>query len=270
MAAGDQVTSGGIRPLTMVFDGSSWSVINTPAPASPVARITGVACVPKRFMADSWCQAVGWYQTPSGRAAPLALAWDGVRWRREQVENPKGDRASNQLSAVSCRQTLCLAVGLSAAPQNRGILSERLMSSTGGTPEPGDQLWRADTRVPKPPAAGKTLLTGVSCRFANVCKGAGTYYDRTARRWRTLIEVWQDRWRLNTDALCFHRCTASVPNASYRTNMLSAISCVTYNACMAVGDASGREGPILVTVPVALWLEHTAGYKWSLVPSPNV
>jgi hypothetical protein len=268
LAVGDEAISGRIRPLTMTFDGSSWSVVVTPAPASPVARLTGVACVPKRFMADFWCQAVGWYQAPSGRAVPLALSWNGQVWSREQVENPNSGHASNQLRGVSCRQLLCLAVGLSAAPQNRTILAERLASSTGGPPQPGDHAWRAARGVPRPPGAGKTLLNSVSCRAVNICKGAGTYYERSTGRWRALIEVWQDRWRLNTDALCSHRCTAAVPNAPYRTNDLAAVSCVTYNACMAVGDAVGRRRPVLVTAPLALWLEHTAGFLWTRVPPP--
>lgn len=270
LAVGWQVASGRIRPLAMTFDGSSWSVIPAPAPNSPVARLTSVACVPKRFMADFWCQAVGWYRTPSRRTVPLALSWDGTAWSPAQVENPHGNRSSNQLRSVSCREILCLAVGVAADPNHPGILSERLVSRTGGAPKTGNHVWQADAQVPAPPGAGKIMLNSVSCRFPNACKGAGAYYDRTTRRWRTLIEHWQGGWHLNTNALCFHRCTASVPGTPYPTNVLSSVSCVTYNSCMAVGDSIGRKGPVLVTAPLALWLQHTAGFKWVLTPAPTL
>jgi hypothetical protein len=113
------------------------------------------------------------------------------------------------------------------------------------------------------------MLNSVSCRFANACKGAGTFYDRTTHRWRSLIEVWQGGWRLNTNALCFQQCIASAPGTPFPTNVLSAVSCVTYNSCMAVGNAIGGRGSILVTAPLALWLQHTAGFNWSLAPSPT-
>lgn len=173
---------------------------------------------------------------------------------------------------MSCRRALCLAVGVSRLGPNNGmdskaglyhqnIFSERLASSGGGTPKPGSDQWRA-IKAPKP-GSGSALLTGVSCRFSNVCKGAGTYFDVKRQRWRTLIEVWQDHWRLNGPALCNHHCQTSIPNTKAHKNILSAVSCVTSNSCLTVGQTVSV-GENRLIEPLALWLAHTTGYRWVL------
>jgi hypothetical protein len=275
---GQTLTRQGARvPLAMRFDGSSWTT--TPIPyTGTYGVLAGVSCVPKRFMPAAWCQAVGQYRTPSGRSAPLALGWNGIVWTREDAQNPKASVAGTRLLSVSCRHTLCLAVGASKQGTGKGMdsttgkfhqttLSEQLVSS-GNLASPTSYSWRAQPNVPKP-GVGSAILSSVSCRFSNICKGAGTYYDVKRQTWRTLIEVWQNHWSLNGPALCNHTCTASVPNTGWHKNFLSAVSCISANACMAVGDTIG--GVVTrITKPLGLCLQHASGYDWTLTPNPKL
>jgi hypothetical protein len=93
-------------PLAERWDGTSWSIQQTRAPAGGQAVIlNGVSCP-----SATSCTAVGSYQA-SGVPFTLAETWDGNSWSVQPTANPAGadDRA---LSGVSCRSAgVCTAVG---------------------------------------------------------------------------------------------------------------------------------------------------------------
>jgi hypothetical protein len=93
-------------PLAERWDGTSWSIQQTPAPAGGQAVIlNGVSCP-----SATSCTAVGSYQA-SGVPFTLAETWDGTSWSVQPTANPASadDRA---LSGVSCRSAgVCTAVG---------------------------------------------------------------------------------------------------------------------------------------------------------------
>src|SRR4029079_6298729 len=81
------------------------------------------------------------------------------------------------------------------------------------------------------------LLNGVSCVAANSCTAVGYYYNGTTNR--TLIESWNGTsWTVATS-----------PNTGTTTteNILDGVSCVTANACKAVGHyGSGTTARTLI------------------------
>ena len=56
------------------------------------------------------CTAVGYLNTGTGDAQPLAEAWNGSHWSLQAAAMPPGT-AQSTLSAVSCVTSRCTAVG---------------------------------------------------------------------------------------------------------------------------------------------------------------
>jgi hypothetical protein len=100
-------SSGDAVALAETWNGSSWSIEDTPNPKdSTAASLSGVACF------SAWaCTAVGTSGRSPQRSATLAERWDGTSWTIQATVNPKGAVASS-LEGVACTSTAaCSAVG---------------------------------------------------------------------------------------------------------------------------------------------------------------
>ena len=135
-------TSAADRLVAEQWNGTSWSIKTTPAPAGTTfATFTGVSC-----SVASACTAAGGYSTTGGAtspSAPLAERWNGATWAIQSTTNP----TSTGFTGDSCSAaTACSAVG----GQFGGIFAEGWNGTT----------WTSQT-VATPPGAG--ILSGASC-----------------------------------------------------------------------------------------------------------
>lgn len=153
------------QPLVERWDGSNWTIENTPSPANSGA-FTGISCASAEA-----CTAVGnalCCVLPS--SAPVAESWDGSNWTVENIPDPS--TGQNSLGGVSCASaTACTAVGFFA-----------LSPKQSQEPDPGVEVWDGATwtvqSVPTPsePSTGPAEggLSGVSCPSLDVCVAVGT------------------------------------------------------------------------------------------------
>lgn len=190
------------------WNGASWRLQAVPAPAgAQFALLFGVSC------AVSSCEAVGGYFDSSGAFVTLGERWNGAAWRVQPTPNPA--RASaNYLSGVSCPSPSdCTAVG-----QGNG----------DGTPFPLGERWRNGRwnleAVPSPIGAAENQLNGIACPATDACMAVGT-----AGPTRGVVSAEALRWN---GTRWSNQPMPTVPGAS-----LSAVSCASPSACLAVGES---------------------------------
>jgi hypothetical protein len=95
-------------PLAETWDGTSWSIHNTPNPTINVTGLLGVSCT-----SPSACTAVGSYAYGQDSLATLVEVWNGTRWSIQSTPIPNTtDQIFNVFNGVSCpSSTACTAVG---------------------------------------------------------------------------------------------------------------------------------------------------------------
>jgi hypothetical protein len=163
---------GAQRTLAESWDGSRWSVVPTPDPATD-DRLNSVSCV-----SAVACMAVGFSGSRNSAVKTLVESWDGSRWSVLSGRNGFGQTV---LNGVSCAAAdMCVAVG-SYGSRSSGV--KTLVESWDGS------RWSA-VRSPSPGTSDREL-DGVSCASATSCTAVGDYYgtNGTNRTFRTLIET---------------------------------------------------------------------------------
>ncbi len=234
--------------LTLVerWNGASWSIQQTPSPATGAAnsQLTAVSC--SSAMA---CTAVGSYTLAGGqRAVPLVERWDGSGWSVQPTPD-LGD-AGATLSGVSCSSpTACTAVG--AYYRVSGLyytLAERWdgtrwslqpLPSYGGTP-PGPFGGRAQGG-----------LSDISCSSPTSCAAVGQVsYDGPM-----LLGHWDGTsWSLE-----------EMNSGATSLSDLASVSCASPSVCAAVGYDIGYG--LYNKVPLAVRWD---GRGWSVQKTANV
>ena len=263
MLAGCGAAGRASRPAT--------STASTPV-TSAVKRadfLNGVWCTSR-----SNCVAVGsYYYGAAGPRRTLIERWNGTAWRVEQLP---ADARNGNLTAISCASaSSCTAVGSPVIGWNgRTWRVERRASpfdavscptpsscvAVGTTVTDGmaagiwnGHTWRAVAMPALPADAQPVTLAGVSCSAPDACLAVGDYWNGvTAQpnphsRDRILAEFWNGaRWRI-------------VPSLNVvRRDLLSAVTCLGRNDCLAVGSASEK-------VTLAQWWN---GKGWSVQRTP--
>ena len=161
----------GSAPLAMQSQGSSWAIQPTPGAGNATGNVTtglaGVSCP-----SASACTAVG----EGLNGGPLALGWDGTRWRSQAIS---GQSTKPPLTGVSCSSaTACTAVGGDFAPPEG--LAERW----------NGRSWSLQ-HLRLPAAASAIAMTAVSCPSASACTAVG--FGATSHATLTLAEYWNGR-----------------------------------------------------------------------------
>ncbi len=112
IAVGDYASAahhGALVPLAEGWNGSRWTVQQTPRPTDATngnGTLSGVSCVSPRA-----CLTVGSYVIGHNTDHTLAERWNGTRWTVQKTPNPAHGSAI-YLSDVSCvAVTACIAVG---------------------------------------------------------------------------------------------------------------------------------------------------------------
>jgi hypothetical protein len=206
------------RALVERLAGGRWAAQPAPSPGVYGSGLQGVSCSSARA-----CVAVGsWSPIWSWGGAPLVERFDGKRWTTQavvlpaQVTHTPGYNGATLL-AVSCPSpSACMAVGayyLGFPPQGETLFAERWDGAT----------WAFQ---PLAPFNGQ-ISADISCSSTSACTIIGTVYLANPGR-HPFAERWNGTsWRAQT-----------LPNPP-RLAALTAVSCPTRNACMAVGNGAG-------------------------------
>jgi hypothetical protein len=215
------------------WNGTSWSVVLSPHPASSSTVLSGVSC-----LSAAACTAVGsYYPLDSGQFKTFVESWNGSTW--SVVPSPSPGTEYNALNAVSCvSATACTAVGYHYDTPTE---PRTLVESWNGS------VWSV---VPSPNRPSGNFLYGVSCVSAAACTAVGYHGDR--RSTRALIESWNGAtWSLVTS-----------PNPGSDYDNLYGVSCPSAAACTAVGKYSN---PGVDQTLIESW----NGTKWSVTHTPS-
>jgi FG-GAP-like repeat len=203
------------------FNGSVWSIVNSPNQGTGNNALNGVSMIP----GSGW--AVGYAQ--SGTYQPLALQWDGTQWSQVSPAPLSGNALFTgvdtladgsawavgfQTAATGTRQTLIEqeaggAWTPVASPDDGTSATDNTLTAVAGTQATG--LWavgwrespaglqplvlRYDTTQPSPawvsvtgaggvpaPGAIDTVLTGVDVQSASDVWAVGYYFDGSVNR----------------------------------------------------------------------------------------
>jgi sugar lactone lactonase YvrE len=219
--------------MTQRWNGSNWSIQETPTPSGGTAPVpTGVSCA-----SSSACTAVGSYKNGSAVFVPLAEGWNGSAWAVQTIPSPGGAKES-RLESVSCPSaSACTAVGYY---KNSASTLVTLAERWNGTE------WTVQT-TPNPSGAKESIEEGVSCPSTSACTAVGNYQNSGGTS-VPLAESWNGaEWTVQT---------IPAPAGALRT-VLRDVACSSSTSCTAVGSY-GTES-ILTNLPLA---EQWDGIEW--------
>lgn len=196
-------------PLAERWDGTTWTIQSVPDPAGGLyGFLRGVSC-----SSDHDCVAVGDQGSLTASSVTLAERWDGTTWTTTPVPSPPGQ--DGQLFGVSCSSSAaCTAIGQRVTKGSYFTLAERWDGTS----------WRIQV-MPAVRGSQGTLLQGVSCSSLTACTTVG--YNFVPAGIATLAEHWNGtRWTVQ-----------ATPNpAGAGASRFFGVSCLSANACTAVGD----------------------------------
>ena len=234
-------SDGDTLTVTEHWNGSKWSIQNPPNTVES-QTLNGLSC-----MAANACVAVGALTTFGGPNHPLVEQWNGRRWAVRFTARPHGANGGS-FAAVSCLSKMCDAVGsFTTQPLASHPLAERFDGAR----------WRVK------PTAGfvggaSGALNSVSCTATSTCTAVGDYTDSAGTQVTLAERDSGGGWVVQP----------TPDEAAAGISTLSAVSCASGTACMAVGwycqsaeDGCGSDGE--ANLPLA---EIWDGSKWTIVP----
>lgn len=237
------------RTLIQHWDGTAWKTVASPNPASTKAcagfntgnYLTAVSAVSPT---DIW--AVGLMFTCSSLLKPLALHWDGLKWRKVKTPalNTNDNAAFNGVLAFSSNNVY--AVGYQPAT-NGAVLT--LIEHWNGT------AWSV---VPSPNGNSTgNVLAGISATSPTDIWAVGDMVAPSTPV-KTLVEHFDGvQWSIVPSP-------NPLPTGSLNQNVLTSVQANSANDATAVGFLRN-----LNTQTVTTLVEHWDGVQWSVVPSPN-
>jgi len=208
------------------WNGKKWAAEPTPAGD---AKLNAVSCT-----SDTACTAVG--QVHSGaKEYPIELTlaerWNGKKWAVEPTPKLNGTVVEAYLEGVSCASaTACTAVGTYTL---KGKQPSLLAENWNG------KKWVIES-VPEPKktfAADPFGLTAVSCSAAASCVAVGSYISSATGGPFALVEGWNGKkWAYALPPNPKGACTGTPKPGCTSDSEFSGVSCVSANACTAVGQ----------------------------------
>ena len=232
--------------LTLIehWDGTSWTVVNSPNGTAPMAsgnNLYGVSCT-----SASECWAVGFYSAPEIGSQTLIERWDGTSWSVV----PSLDSSLVQqgyLEGVTCTSgSDCWAVG--AYVTSSGY--QTLVEHWDGT------AWAIVPSANSSPL-DSDIFFGVACVSESDCWATGAYQARSpisgSSPFQTLTEHWDGTlWSI----------VSSPSAAGANDNALYGVACTATSDCWAAGTDYAS--------PYQSLIEHWDGSSWAIVSSPNL
>jgi hypothetical protein len=176
----------------------------------------------------------------------------GPHWSVVPSPNAPG-APDDQLSAVSCtRATACMAVGYAS----RDIVVDNVPVRSPIARAWNGRRW-AVRRVPAPPGAVASILSGVSCASARACTAVGQSTDSSGGS-VPLAEAWNGTtWAVR-----------AVPVPAGGNGVLTSVSCASARACMAVGYTGNFQLPLAARWNGATWTVRILPFPPSAVQNP--
>ncbi len=202
------------RRLAERWNGSSWSIENTPAPAAATSSaFGGIACA-----SASNCTVVGaWGSGGQPPGTALIEHWNGTSWSIPALPLPPD--SSSSLASVSCAgPSECKAVGAST-DNNTGNQLPLIESWNGSS-------WSIDASATLNPPYGATL-NSVSCSAPASCMAVGEEPGGGG--------VLAERW----DGSSWEQ--SSIPLPEPPQGRLSGVSCTSSTSCVAVSGEDFTE-----------------------------
>ncbi len=214
------------------WNGASLRSPAVPAPAhAKTSELAGVSCP-----STTSCVAVGNYTSAAGRSLPYSALWSDGSWKVRTTPTVKG-KSGTFFQDISCPAvTSCVAVGDAEKP---GITAFAERYAAG--------RWT----VQRIAAERSSTFYGVSCPTTSSCVAVGVHAGKS------LIESWSGtKWTAQ-----------SVPTTSapFTTDVLQHVSCLSPEACTAVGY---RHNPASKFANRTLALGWN-GAKWSVQKTIN-
>jgi hypothetical protein len=229
------------------WNGRKWAIQHIPGPARMSdSSLAAVSCASVRA-----CTAVGRYSVRRhGRTVHLSLAerWNGANWAVQRSPSPAGGSGSS-LAGVSCASArACTAVGSHTVKRLGHVVSMSLAERWNG------RHWVIEPR-PSLPGGSDGSLTAVSCVSARACTAVGNYADTVLATGVPLAERWNGiRWTVQP----------SPSPAGASDSSLTAVSCASARACVAVGNYQASSSGAGTTLA-----ERWNGQPWVIQPTPN-
>ena len=287
-AVGSYDASGAYRTLIEHWNGTRWSVLPSPDPASGALTKNVLGAVVALSRTNAW--AVGFYQKSTTSFRTLIVHWNGSRW--SVVPSPDSGKGENVLFAVAARSAHDIwAVGYAHDPDHRRTLVEhwagsRWSISPSPSIGPGDNFlfgvavpatgtpwavgsdyvafgstlamrWTGSTWFPAVtpnPGAGDRFLQAVTTPAARYALAVGSNLNDAGTQTLALAELWTgSAW---TQVL------AANPGADY--NSLQAVAATSRSDAWAVGTRRTTPGG-----PFRTLAEHWNGTAFTLASSPS-
>jgi RHS repeat-associated protein len=188
------------------------------------------------------CTAVGGATDHEGVTAPQVLTSEYGSWREESIPALAGSGVS-RLTAVSCREWVCMALGSYGEPGYEGAVSLRREGST----------W-SFVDIPWHHEAASIELSGVTCSAWFECMAVGSYVDWWETRWAFAVRWngWEsEEWLVET---------LPIPEGA-TSSELSDVSCPDtsdyfWSSCTAAGsyvESSGIRRPLVLDWAYGAW-----------------
>ena len=226
--------SGGSPTLILHWDGTTWSIVSSPSPAT----YNGMYAVAAVSATDVW--AVGYYY--AGHQRTLVEHWDGASWNI--VPSPNVGSSDNLLAAISVvpnTQVSLWAVGY-------------YYRESDGNPSTLVESWNGTTWTVVPSPDGSTrenYLTGVSSTGPTDAWAVG-FYNTPNGLYLPLTEHWDGTsWQI-----------VPSPGLSSSLTALTAVSSISSTDVWAVGTYYGTGAQLTLA-------QHWDGNSWQVFSTPN-
>jgi hypothetical protein len=218
-----------------------WSIQETPSfPSETGGGLQSVSCP-----SSESCTVVGHYDNIQFGPTPLVERWNGTGWSFEELATPTG-ALTVEMTGVSCGSTeFCIAVGTYENTSLKVLTTAEFWNG---------KEWTLQTPG-SPTGATRSQLLGVSCMpAARWCAAVGNYVN-SSKVQVPLAEIANgNEWIVSATA---------VPTGA-KTISLSGVSCISSEACTAVGQYTNSGG---MTVPLA---ERWNGTAWAIQGTTTV
>ncbi len=267
-------------PLVERWNGTSWKIEKAPTRSGfTESTLNGVSCT-----SATRCIAVGGSFKPS-KFVTLAEIWNGSKWTIQATPNTT---SGGSLNAIHClTRTDCMAVGDGLGARWNGGKWSLVKLGFPGTPADLTSIsclktgvcyadggffseavltgviefWNGSRwRVQNPNISASNdsnVFNGMSCTTATNCTAVGSFHDGSNR---ALAEDFSLRWQ-NVSPQPFFGAVATGMNA---------VSCVSPNACLAVGTVESTTGSGSVFETFSETWDGTSWGNSKLPPKPTI
>ncbi len=241
-AVGDFATSStaeGNRTLIEHWNGTAWSVVNSPNASSEGDNLTGVAAI---SVSNVW--AVGWFENNGeSEILPLIEHWNGIVWSVvTRVPTNSDTTFLNAITAVSATDIWAVGKSFDGSGNQNNLAMHWNGTQWGISPS---AIFTS---------GGQQTLASVTASSSQDVWAVGSFAPSTGENLQTLAVHWNGtKWSKVT-----------TPDVDAFLNRLFGVAAISSTDVWAVGQAVTTNGLGLQTL-----IEQWNGTQWNIVSSPN-